>query len=74
MIRYSGHMDGDINDVLYSFTHADQEHNLVFGLDTSTEEGRVAFKKEWDALVEMTPELLGNVDFKYPHEMEKPVC
>jgi len=36
------------DDVLYSFKHADQEQTFIFGLDTTTPEGREEFKKEWD--------------------------
>ena len=43
----------------------------MFGIDTTTEEGREKFKKEWDALCEATPELLSKEDIIYPHEFEE---
>ena len=30
---------------------------MIFGMDTTTEEGREAFKKEWEAMCQMVPEL-----------------
>lgn len=73
--RHSGHMLNDANDererdrVLHSFTHADQEQPIVFGIDTTTAEGREQFKKEWDALCELAPEILKKDDIIFPHEM-----
>jgi len=43
----------------------------MFGIDTTTEEGREQFKKEWDALCEATPELLSKDDVVFPHELEE---
>jgi len=40
-------------------------------MDTSTEEGRALFRKEYEALHEMAPELIKMEDFQYPHEMGK---
>jgi len=37
--RYGGHLDNP-EKVLYSFTHADQDQQMIFGIDTTTEEGR----------------------------------
>jgi len=54
---------------LYSFTHANQEQPLIFGIDTTTEEGRRQFKAEYDALCEMAPELMKKEHLVYPHEM-----
>jgi hypothetical protein len=68
--RHNGHL-GDPDEVLYSFTYADQEQQLIFGMDTTTEEGRAAFKKEYDALCEMVPEIIKKEDFAYPHEYAK---
>jgi len=68
--RHNGHM-GDPEEVLYSFTYANQEQQLTFGMDTTTEEGRAAFKKEYDALCEMVPEMITKEDFAYPHEYQK---
>ena len=45
--RYGGHLD-NADKTLYSFTHADQEHKFVFGIDTTSPEGREQFKKEWE--------------------------
>jgi len=45
----------------------------MFGLDTTTPEGRAAFKKEWDAIAELTPEIIKQEDIIYPHEIAKPV-
>jgi hypothetical protein len=42
-------------------------------MDTTTESGRVAFKKEYDALAAMTPELISKEAMLYPHEMLKPI-
>lgn len=55
--RHQGHLDNK-EESLYSFTHGDQEQRAVFGMDTTTEEGRIAFKQEYDALAAMTPELI----------------
>jgi hypothetical protein len=65
--RYGGHVDSLEKDV-YSFTHADQEHKFVFGIDTTTPEGRAQFKKEWETLSQLAPELLSKDDLVYPHE------
>lgn len=65
--RYGGHM-GDLEKEVYSFTHADQEHKFMFGVDTTTPEGRAEFKKEWDTLASIAPELLSKDDIVYPHE------
>jgi len=65
--RYGGHLDNVEKDV-YSFTHADQEHKFVFGVDTTTPEGREEFKKEWENLCQIAPELLSKEDMVYPHE------
>lgn len=58
---------------LYSFTHASQDIPLVFGIDTTTDEGRKQFKAEFDALREMAPDLVKPEHFAYPHEMSAPV-
>jgi hypothetical protein len=47
--RYNGHLDNE-DEVLYSFTRANQDQALAFNFDTSTEEGRAAFKAEYDAI------------------------
>lgn len=68
--RHNGHLDNP-EETLYSFTNADQEQQLTFGIDTTTEEGRIAYKKEYDALCEMVPEMIKQEDFQYPHEMSR---
>jgi hypothetical protein len=68
--RYGGHLDNP-EKTLYSFTHADQDQQLIFGIDTTTEEGRKEFKKEWDLMCQMVPELLNKNDLIYPHEIPK---
>jgi len=45
-LRHNGHLDNP-EEVLYSFTGGDQDQQVVFGMDTTTEEGRAAFKAEW---------------------------
>jgi len=69
-IRHNGHLDNP-EEVLYSFTGGDQDQQVVFGMDTTTEEGRAAFKAEWQALSEMAPEIIKMEEMKYPHEMGK---
>jgi hypothetical protein len=68
--RHNGHLDNP-EEVLYSFTGGDQDQQVVFGMDTTTEEGRAAFKAEWKALSEMTPEIVKMEEMQYPHEMGK---
>jgi hypothetical protein len=68
--RHGGHLD-DVEKHIYSFTHGDQPEPIVLGIDTSTEEGKEAFKREWDAIAEMCPELLSKDDIVYPHEHKK---
>jgi len=55
--------------LLYSFNHANQDQALVFGIDTSTEEGRAQFKAEYYALCELAPELVKKENLIFPHEM-----
>lgn len=54
---------------LYSFSNANQTPNVVFGIDTTTAEGREQYKAEWQALHEMAPEIIKKEDFLFPHEM-----
>ena len=68
--RYGGHLD-DPNKTLHSFLHADQEHRFVFGIDTTTPEGREEFKKEWETACQLVPELLSKEDMIYPHEHQR---
>jgi hypothetical protein len=46
---------------------------LIFGIDTSTEEGRAKFKAEFDAFAEIAPEIIKKEDLIYPHEMPSEV-
>lgn len=62
-----GHLD-EPEKYVESFKYGDQDPPLIFGIDTTTPEGREAFKKEWDAICEMAPELLSKEDIVYPHE------
>ena len=71
-IRHNGHMENP-EDILYSFTHGDQEQPYTFGIDTTTEEGRIAYKAEYDAIAEMVPEIIKKEAMLYPHEMPKPL-
>ena len=58
-LRHKGHMDQEKKEeLLYSFTHADQEQETNFGIDTTTEEGRALFKAEYDAMAEICPEMV----------------
>ena len=41
---------------------------MAFGLDTTTPEGRAAYKAEWDALAELAPEIIKKEDIVFPHE------
>jgi hypothetical protein len=68
--RHQGHLDNK-EESLYSFTHGDQEQRVMFGMDTTTEEGREAFKAEYESLAGMTPELISHEAMLYPHEMPK---
>jgi hypothetical protein len=54
---------------LHSFTHANQDRELEWAMDTTTEEGRAEFKKEWEALAEMAPEMIKKEDLVFPHEL-----
>lgn len=73
--RYGGHLlDNPDNErerdrVLYSFTHADQDRRITFGMDTTTPEGQAEFKAEYEALCEMAPEIVKKEDFIFPHEL-----
>jgi hypothetical protein len=72
--RHHGHLDVDNRDeLLYSFTNGDQEQPIDFGIDTTTEEGRIEFKAQFDALCAVTPEILNTKMMLYPHEMPKPL-
>jgi hypothetical protein len=53
---------------LYSFNGANQDKPVVFGMDTTTTEGKEAFMKEHLAMCEMAPELISKENMIYPHE------
>ena len=38
-------------------------------MDTTTPEGRAAFKAEFDAIADLTPEIIKKSELVYPHEM-----
>ena len=71
-MRHNGHLDNP-EEVLYSFTHANLDQQIVFGIDTTTEEGRAAYKAEYDALSALAPEIIKKEDFCFPHEMGKEI-
>ena len=68
--RYGGHFD-ETSKSLFSFKDADQEHKFVFGIDTTTPEGREQFKKEWETACQLVPELIAKEDMVYPHEHQR---
>jgi len=72
--RQKGHiLDADTESererVLYSFTQANQDQHILFGMDTRTPEGAAAFKAEYDSLCELAPEIIKKEDMIMPHEM-----
>jgi hypothetical protein len=73
--RYGGHMlqakeDEKARDkLLYSFTYADQDQGMIFGIDTTTEEGRAQFREEYEALCQLAPEIVKKENLVFPHEM-----
>ena len=73
--RHGGHMlenkdnDRERDRLLYSFTHADQDQRIIFGLDTTTPEGAAAFKAQYEELCELAPEIVKKQDFVFPHEL-----
>lgn len=67
-LHNNGHLN-NAEEALYSFTNANQPAPVIFGIDTTTEEGRLAFKQEYDALCELAPEIIKKEDMIYPHEM-----
>lgn len=72
--RQGGHLtEGDDerarDKILYSFTHANQNRNIIFGLDTTTPAGREAFKREYESYCEMMPEIVKKEDLVFPHEI-----
>ena len=72
--RNKGHLlredtEAERDRVLYSFTHANQDQNILFGMDTRTPEGAAAFKREYETLCDLAPEILKREDMVMPHEM-----
>lgn len=53
-MRHNGHLDNP-EEVLYSFTGGDQDQQVIFGIDTTTEEGRKQWEAEYAMLHEMAP-------------------
>lgn len=70
--RYSGHLDNP-DETLYSFTNANIDQQIAFGIDTTTEEGRARFKAEFEAFAEIAPEILKKDNMVFPHEMPSEV-
>ena len=72
--RQRGHIlaedtEAERDRVLYSFTHANQDQNIMFGMDTRTPEGAAAFRQEYETLCELAPEIVKKEDMVMPHEM-----
>jgi hypothetical protein len=73
--RHGGHFlenpdsDKERDRVLHSFTYADQDKQVVFGMDTSTPEGRAAFQAEYEVLCDLAPEIMSRENMVFPHEM-----
>ena len=72
--RQKGHLldedtEAERDRMLYSFTHANQDQSIMFGLDTRTPEGQEAFRKEYETLCELAPEIIKKEDMVFPHEM-----
>lgn len=57
----------ETHDRLYSFTFGDQKRGYIMGIDTTTEEGREAFRKEHARFHEMAPEMVPK-EIAFPHE------
>lgn len=68
--RNGGHLDNP-EDTLYSFTHADQESQINFGIDTTTPEGKERWQQEYAAISAYAPEIVPMQDFVQLHEMPK---
>lgn len=70
--RHQGHINNK-DEELYSFTNANQDTPLLFGMDTTTPEGRELFEKEYYALAEMAPEIVKKDEIIYPHMIQAQV-
>lgn len=74
--RHGGHLlensesEAERDKKLHSFTYADQQSKIVFGMDTATEEGRAAFRAEYETLAELAPEIIKMENLQFPHEFE----
>jgi hypothetical protein len=68
-IRQEGHVN-DPEEEFYSFTKANQDYPLIFGMDTTTEEGRKEFEELYLMLAESTPEMLDKNEIIYPHQIQ----
>lgn len=62
--------DAEREKKLHSFTYADQQSKIVFGMDTATEEGRAAFRAEYEVLAELAPEIVKMENLQFPHEFD----
>ena len=73
--RYGGHMlenkdsERERDRLLYSFTNSNEEATVNFGIDTTTPEGAEEFKREFDIMAELAPEMIKKEMFYFPHEM-----
>ena len=73
--RHGGHMlenkdnDRERDRLLYSFTHANQDQPLNLGIDTTTPEGAAEYKREFEVMRELAPEMIKKEMFFFPHEM-----
>jgi hypothetical protein len=43
----------------------------MFGFDTTTQDGRDQFAKEWETACAIVPELISKEDMVYPHEYQR---
>ena len=42
---------------------------MIFGIDTTTEDGRAQFRQEYETLCQLAPEIVKKADLVFPHEM-----
>ena len=73
--RHGGHMlenkdnDRERDRLLYSFTNANQDQPLNLGIDTTTPEGAAEYKREFEVMRQLAPEMIKKEMFFLPHEM-----
>jgi len=73
--RHGGHMlenkdnDRERDRLLYSFTNANQDQPLNLGIDTTTPEGAAEYKREFEVMRQLAPEMIKKDMFFLPHEM-----